>query len=96
MPKKDKDGLWVEGRTRYPARREARAGALRLIWVGMPNGKLKVSKDEQRDALGGRSPDRADAVALAVWRVPVWTGSTKAGAATTQDYESARGPLPRR
>ena len=36
-------------------------------WIGQLSGKLKVTpKDEIRKAIG-RSPDRADAVALAVW-----------------------------
>lgn len=36
-------------------------------WIGQVNGKLKVTpKKELRKALG-RSPDRADAVALSVW-----------------------------
>jgi len=38
-------------------------------WIGQVNGKLKVTpKSELRKMLDGRSPDRADAVCLAVWQ----------------------------
>lgn len=90
MPKRDKDGLWDEDEgLALPPDAKLVQELYAPIWVGMPaSGKMKVnSKDEQRDALGGRSPDRADAVALAVWRVPVWTGAAVADA-PAQDYES--------
>ncbi len=42
-------------------------------WSGMANGKLKVTeKTELRVILEGRSPDRADALCLAVWEPAPW------------------------
>ncbi len=53
-------------------------------WVGQVTGRLKVTpKDEIRKQLG-RSPDRADALALAVWQPAAWT------AGPVQDGRPAR------
>lgn len=48
-------------------------------WIPLVNGRLKVtSKDELRKSLG-RSPDRADAIALAAWQPAVWDDAVAAG-----------------
>lgn len=42
-------------------------------WIGMVDGRLKAtSKDDMRERLRGRSPDRADALALSVWNPAPW------------------------
>lgn len=55
-------------------------------WIGMPDGRIKVTpKIDLREFLG-RSPDRADGLALAVWR-PVVAVITEASAV------QAKGPM---
>jgi hypothetical protein len=50
-------------------------------WIALVTGVLKVtSKDDLRKALG-RSPDRADAVALAAWQPVSWDAALEAGQA---------------
>jgi hypothetical protein len=45
----------------------------------LPTGKVKVeSKDDIKKRLGGRSTDRADALALAVYRPNRWPMGTEA------------------
>jgi hypothetical protein len=42
-------------------------------WIAQVNGKLKAtSKDDMRERLHGRSPDRADALSLSVWNPAPW------------------------
>lgn len=48
-------------------------------WLPLVNGRLKVTpKDELRKVLG-RSPDRAEAVALAAWEPTTWDAAAVAG-----------------
>ena len=71
LPRRGTDGLWEDEGGAIPMDHKLAQELYAPVWIGMPNkplGGLKVSsKDDQRDVLG-RSPDRADALALAVWR----------------------------
>ena len=97
LPKRGADGLWEDdGGAILPDHKLAQE-LYAPTWIGMPNkamGGLKVSsKDDQRDVLG-RSPDRADALALAVWEplsLRVEQEDGEARPATHDEYEQAHG-----
>lgn len=56
-------------------------------WIPLVNGRLKVtSKDDLRKILG-RSPDRADALALAAWQPTAWDVAVAAGGAAAPPPE---------
>jgi hypothetical protein len=47
-------------------------------WVGTLDGRLKATpKDEMKERLRGRSPDRGDALALSVWNPAEWIDDTR-------------------
>lgn len=57
-------------------------------WEGQVTGRLKVTnKDDLRKVLG-RSPDRADAIALAVWEQAAWSAARVDNAAPPPPQES--------
>lgn len=59
-------------------------------WIGQVSGRMKITpKEDLRKALG-RSPDRADALGLAVWDVPSLS-EPKHGAADEDDDDGAEG-----
>lgn len=63
-------------------------------WIHLVTGKQKAtSKDDIKVILKGRSPDRGDALGLAVWELASWADETDAAAAQakpTDLYETPR------
>lgn len=64
-------------------------------WIDRVDGRRKATpKDDLRDILKGRSPDRGDAACLAVWELPAWADQTEAAASpaakSVDVYDSPR------
>lgn len=84
LPKRSSDGLWDEddGGAIPPDAKLAQE-IYAPTWYGLLNGKQKVtSGDDLRETLG-RSPDRASALCLAVWRQEQWVAALDAPALDT-------------
>lgn len=56
-------------------------------WIGQITGKLKASSKEELRKLLGHSPDRADAVALAVWESADYAADLERGGSARLDLE---------
>jgi hypothetical protein len=76
LPRRSSDGLWEddEGGAIPPDAKLAQE-MYAASWYGLVNGKQKVTAgDDIREAIG-RSPDRASALMLAVWRQEQWASA---------------------
>jgi phage terminase large subunit len=72
LPRRASDGMWTGDGGAIPPDAKLAQELYAPNWVGLVTGKQKVmSNDDIREVLG-RSPDRASALALAVWTPPTW------------------------
>jgi hypothetical protein len=79
LPRRGSDGLWVEDEGgAIPPDAKLAQEIYAPTWYGLLNGKQKVTSGDDLRVSLGRSPDRASAVCLAVWRQEQWVSQMSA------------------
>lgn len=84
---------WIRGGGAIISDHKLEAELYAPSWAGTVTGKLRLTpKEELRTAIG-RSPDRADGLALAVWQPAPWLDGGDPGPPAETEPEPGRSPM---